>query len=350
MGVGFAGLADRELPWLDGSGPYAQTVISTRVRLARNLRARRFAHHAAEADLAAIRQEVGRRVLDCPAFSGGGEIVLGDCLAQERKYLLERHLASHDLLRDVRHRSLLLSADLSRAVMVNEEDHLRLQVFRSGFDPVTTCADALALDDELEQVLDFAYAEELGYLTACPTNVGTAFRISVLIHLPALVLTSEIEKILNSLRQLQFTVRGLYGEGSAVRGALFQISNMGTLGRSEEGITNDFTRHVSKVIQYEQLARGGLFERDAEGVRDMASRSLGILRSSHLMTSQEAFDRLSHVRLGVCLDIVPFYAMGQLNRVLVEMQPAHVQVAAGNPVKGRERAARRAAYLRRVFA
>lgn len=347
--MGFAGLADRDPTWLDGSGPYAQTVISTRVRLARNLRGRRFTHHAAEADLAAIRQDVARAVLSCPSFREGGEISLADCLPHERKYLLERHLASPDLVRDFRQRALLLSADLRRVVMVNEEDHLRLQVFRSGFDPVTTCSEAMALDDEFEQVLDFAYGEELGYLTACPTNVGTAFRISVLIHLPALVLTSEIEKILNSLRQLQFTVRGLYGEGSAVRGALFQISNMGTLGRSEEGITNDFTRHVSKVIQYEQLARTSLFERDSEGVRDMASRSLGILRTSHLMTSQEAFDRLSHVRLGVCLDVLPFYTMGQLNRVLVEMQPAHVQVAAGSAIKGRERAAQRAAYLRRLF-
>ncbi len=345
----FAGLADRDAVWLDGSGPYAPLVVSTRVRLARNLQGRRFTHHAAEADLAAIRQEVAMVVLARPCFRGGGEVRLSDCPTHERRYLLERHLASPDLLRDVRQRSLLLSPGLERVAMINEEDHLRLQVFRAGFDPVTTCADALALDGELEQALDFACSEELGYLTACPTNVGTAFRISVLIHLPALVLSNEIEKILNSLRQLQFTVRGLFGEGSAVRGALFQISNMGTLGRSEEGITNDFTRHVSKVIQYETLARNNLLERDGDGVRDMAGRALGVLRAAHLMTSQEAFDRLSHVRMGVSLGLLPPLPMGLLNRALVEMQPAHVQVAAGSAIKGRERAAARAAYLRRLF-
>jgi len=346
----FADIAGREPAWLDGSGPYGQIVVSTRVRLARNLRGRRFTHHAGESDLAAIRLEAGRRVLERPAFAGGGEVVLADCRAHERKFLLESHLASPDLVRDFRHRGLLFSPDLRRVVMVNEEDHLRVQVFRPGFDPVATCGDALALDNELEDGLDFAWSDELGYLTACPTNVGTAFRISVLIHLPALVLTNEIEKILNSLRQLQFTVRGLFGEGSAVRGALFQISNMGTLGRSEETITNDFTRHVSKVVQYEKLARDGLFERDPDGVRDMAHRAFGTLRGAWLMTSTEAFDRLSHVRLGVCLGVLPPLPMGQLNRALVEMQPAHVQVGAGSAIKGRERAAARAAYLRKLFA
>ena len=348
--MAFADVAGREPGWLDGSGPYGQIVVSTRVRLARNLSGRRFTHHAAEADLAAIRQEAAGRVLERPAFQGGVEVHLGDCRAHERKYLLESHFASPDLVRDFRHRAVLLSADLRRIVMVNEEDHLRVQVFRAGFDPVGTCADALALDAELEEGLDFAWSDELGYLTACPTNVGTAFRISVLVHLPALVLTNEIEKILNSLRQLQFTVRGLFGEGSAVRGALFQISNMTTLGRTEEAITNDFTRHVSKVIQYEKLARDGLFERDPDGVRDMANRALGMLRGAWLMTSTEAFDRLSHVRLGVCLGVLPSLPMGQLNRALVEMQPAHVQVAAGAPIKGRERAVARAAYLRKLFA
>ncbi len=348
--MGFAEIAGRETSWLDGSGPYGQVVISTRVRLARNLSGRRFTHHAAESDLASIRQEVVRSVLERSAFSGGGEVMMGECRAHERKYLLESHLASADLVREFRQRALVFSNDLRLVVMINEEDHLRLQVFRPGFDPIATCADALALDAELEEGFDYAWSDELGYLTACVTNVGTGFRISVLIHLPALVLTNEIEKILTALRQLQFTVRGLFGEGSAVRGALFQISNMGTLGRSEEGIANDFTRHVSKVIQYEKMARDSLFERDADGVRDMTHRSLGTLRGAWLMTSTEAFDRLSHVRMGVALGILPPLPMGALNRALVEMQPAHVQVAAGNPIKGRERAVARAAYLRKLFA
>jgi protein arginine kinase len=263
--------------------------------------------------------------------------------------LLEKHLISPYLMRDHKYSGVVISSDLSRVVMINEEDHLRIQVFESGHNPISACQAALALDSQLEEVIDFAFHEEFGYLTACPTNVGTGFRISILIHLPGLVLTNEIEKVLNSLRQLQFTVRGLYGEGSAVRGALFQVSNLTTLGRSEEELTSDFTRHVSKVIQYEKLARERLLDQDPVGIKDMVYRSLGILRSARLITAQEAFDRLSHVRMGVSLGLVEPIAMVLLNNALVRMQAAHIQVKEGQSLKGRERSAARADYLRRLL-
>jgi protein arginine kinase len=344
--MAFDEITNQELGWLDGSGPAAEVVLSSRVRLARNLTGCRFTHHATQAELLTIQQEVARQVQARPSFQGGWLIELEGCTPQQRKYLLESHLASPDLLRRRHQGALLLSPDLDRVVMVNEEDHLRLQVFHSGFDPAAACADALSLDTELEEILDFAFSDELGYLTACPTNVGTGFRLSVLIHLPGLVLSSEIEKILNSLRQLQFTVRGLFGEGSAVRGALFQISNLVTLGRSEEALTNDFIRHVAKVVQYESLAREKLLEKDEQGLRDLVHRSWGVLRNAHLITSHEAFDRLSHVRMGVSLGVLPNIAMAKLNQVLVEMQTAHVQVRAGRSLQGRERTAARAEYLR----
>ncbi len=345
----FADLAGRDLPWLDGSGPRAEVVLTSRLRLARNLRGHRFAGHADPRELAAVRREVVGRVGERPAFAGGWELDVERLSGLQRKYLLERHLASPDLLRHPRQRVLLVGRDLDRVVMVNEEDHLRVQMFRSGFDPVAACRDGLALDAELEEVLDFAYGEDLGYLTSCPTNVGTGFRLSVLIHLPGLVLGGEIERILNGLRQLQFTVRGLYGEGSAVRGSLFQISNLVTLGRSEETITHDFSHHVAKIVQYETLARQRLLEQDRPGVEDMAHRSLAVLRSSRLLTGLEAFDRLSHVRMGVSLGLLPDLDLELLNRALVEMQSAHLQIGAGRPLEGRERAAARAEHLRRLL-
>lgn len=345
----FPTLVERPLSWLDGIGPRAEIVLTSRVRLARNLRGRRFSGHAGVEELTAIRREVARRVMERPSFLGGWELDIERLSGLERAFLQERHLASPDLLRRPRQRALLVSAQLDRVVMVNEEDHLRVQLFRSGFDPVGACHGGLALDAELEEGLDFAYSEDLGYLTSCPTNVGTGFRLSVLIHLPGLVLGGEIEKILNGLRQLQFTVRGLYGEGSAVRGSLFQISNLGTLGRSEEAITDDFTQHVGKIVQYESLARQRLLERDRPGIEDMAHRSLAVLRASRLMASQEAFDRLSHVRMGVSLGLLEGIPVELLNRALVEMQAAHLQVRAGTTLEGRDRAVARADHLRRLL-
>jgi protein arginine kinase len=338
------------LRWLAGDGPQSEIVLSCRVRLARNLRGHRFSHHAEIEELEEIQQDVTLGLAGRGTFGDGWSLELEACRPLERRCLLEKHLVSPDLLREPAARSLLLARDLEHAIMVNEEDHLRIQVYRAGFDPLTTCNAALALDAEIEERLDFAFSQELGYLTSCPTNVGTGFRLSALVHLPGLVLGGEIERILNSLRQLHFTVRGLFGEGSAVRGALFQISNLGTLGRSEDNLTTDFLRHVSKVIQYERLAREKLLEKDEPGLADTFHRALAVLQHARLMTTQEAFDRLSSVRMGVSLGLLPEIGMGVLNRALVEMQPAHVQVRAGRLVKGRERAAARADYLRELLA
>jgi len=267
----------------------------------------------------------------------------------QRRVLLEMHLASPDLLREPEGRGLVVARPRAQAVMINEEDHLRIQAFRSGFDPLACCEEALACDAELETELDFAYSEEFGYLTACPTNVGTGCRLSVLIHLPGLVLGGEIEKVLNSLRQLQFAVRGLYGEGSAVQGALFQISNLSTLGRSEQDLAAEFARHVAKVVQYERMALERLYQRDPVAVADLAHRSLALLQHARLMSTQEAFDRLSQVRLGVVLDILPAIPMRLLNQALVQHQSAHLQLLAEEPVTPEQRGRLRAEFLRSLL-
>ncbi len=339
-----------DVSWLAGGGAQADLVISTRVRLARNLAGRRFPHHAEPSELLAILDEISACLMTRASFAGGWDLNLADHEPLQRKCLQEMHLASPVLVRQPEGRGLIVSPAMDRAVMVNEEDHLRLQVFRSGFEPKEACDAALELDHELEQELDLAYSTDLGYLTACPTNVGTGFRISVLIHLPALVLAGEIEKILNSLRQLQFVVRGLYGEGSAVRGALFQISNLTTLGRSEQTLTRDFARHVSKVIQYERMARDHLRRRDPIGVEDMVQRSLAVLSNARLLTTQEVVERLSHVRVGVALGILPPISLAVLNRILILHRSAHLQLWSGRTAAGKERSRLRAQRVRELLA
>jgi len=334
------------LPWLDGSGGAADVVVSTRVRLARNLAGAAFPHREDEEQLHRRRRDLVERLERCPAFDGAWSLDLAVMEELQRKALVEMHLASPDLLRDVGGRGLVVSRDRRRAVMLNEEDHLRLQVFRAGLDPLEACADALRCDAELESEMDLAYSDEFGYLTACPTNVGTGCRVSVLIHLPGLVLGGEIEKILNSLRQLQIAVRGLFGEGSAVRGALFQISNLATLGRSEQDLVAEFSRRVAKVVQYERMAVERIYERDRLAVEDLCHRSLALLQHARVLTSQEAFDRISQVRLGVMLKVLPPIDMGLLNGLLVHHQSAHLQLDAGRAVPPVERGAIRAELLR----
>ena len=338
-----------DLPWLDGSGADADVVVSTRVRLARNLAGEPFTHGNDASRLVRRRRDLAARLGHCPAFDAAWSLDLATLDDLERLALTEMHLASPDLVREPEGRGLVISRDRCRAVMINEEDHLRLQVFRAGFEPRAACNEALACDTGLEGELELAYSDEFGYLTACPTNVGTGCRLSVLIHLPGLVLGGEIEKILNSLRQLQFAVRGLFGEGSAVRGALFQISNLATLGHSEQDLEAEFSRRVAKVVQYERLALGRICDRDRMAVEDLAHRALAVLQHARVLTSQEAFDRLSQVRLGVVLDILPRIDMGRLNTALVRHQTAHLQLVAGHTANQTERGVMRADFMRALL-
>lgn len=335
--------------WLAGDGPAADIVVSTRVRLARNLAGVRFPQRDGLTQLNRQRRQLAEQLQRCAVFKDAWSLDMAVLDQLQRRVLLEMHLASPDLLREPEGRGLVVARPRAQAVMINEEDHLRIQAFRSGFDPLACCEEALACDAELETELDFAYSEEFGYLTACPTNVGTGCRLSVLIHLPGLVLGGEIEKVLNSLRQLQFAVRGLYGEGSAVQGALFQISNLSTLGRSEQDLAAEFARHVAKVVQYERMALERLYQRDPVAVADLAHRSLALLQHARLMSTQEAFDRLSQVRLGVVLDILPAIPMRLLNQALVQHQSAHLQLLAEEPVTPEQRGRLRAEFLRSLL-
>ena len=335
--------------WLNALGPASDIVVSTRVRLARNLMAFPFPHHASPVELSTISGDLTRRLPGFPEFSDGWLFDMDQLQPVQRKVLVEMGLASRALARTTEHRHLVLSPRMNQLVIVNEKDHLRLVSFRAGLDPAGTLADALRIDERLEKEVPPAFAEDLGYLTASPGDVGTGLHVSALLHLPGLVLAGEIDKVLNALRQLQFSVRGMMGQGTMVRGALFRIANLVTLGRDEEEISEDFLTHVGKIIIYERSAREQLYARDHLALEDLAHRSLATVGSARLMSAQETFDHLSNIRLGVGQGVLDPVHPGILNRILVQQQPGHLEVAAGRPLTHPEKSASRAALLREVF-
>ena len=346
-------IPDGGVGWLDASGPASGMVLSTRIRLARNLAGRAFAGRLAPA----LREQVVEQVLAAAAPTAhlGQAVTLRvDQLEPiDRRLLMERHLISRELanlepgIREARPRALLLQNNA--AVMVNEEDHLRLQVLVSGvnFGPAWRLIDAV--DTELGQRLAFAFHPEFGYLTSCPTNVGTGLRASVLIHLPGLVLTKEINKTLHGLTKVGLTYRGLYGEGSEVVGNFFQLSNQTTLGKSEPELLDHLGRIVQHVMSVEEQARQVLL-RDAPAIlEDKCWRAFGILRYARSLSFEETMNLLSGVRLGASLGLIPNVGFYALNKLLVFTQPAHLSALAGGDQDDEQLAVRRADLVRRTL-
>jgi protein arginine kinase len=345
---------DGGVGWLEASGPGNHLVISTRIRLARNLEAHRFATRADRAEREAILDEVQAAAAAAPGLSSAVRFRLDQLELLDRQLLYERHLVSRELAMPeagagVRAGGGVLIQDHA-SVMVNEEDHLRLQALHSGFELDATWDLVSRLDTELGQRLAFAFHPEFGYLTSCPTNVGTGLRASVLVHLPGLVLTKEINKILQALGQVGLTFRGLYGEGSEVVGNLFQLSNQTTLGKAEPELLDHLGKLVRQVLEHEERARQILL-RDATAIlEDKVWRAYGLLRYARTLTFEETMNLLSGVRLGVGLGLVPNVGMYALNKLLVFTQPAHLAAAApGRMLSEEELPVRRAAYVRQVL-
>lgn len=346
-------LTDGGVGWLDASGPASHLVLSTRVRLARNLSAHVFLGRNGDQERESILGTVEKAARETAALRDAVRFRVDQLDHADRRLLHERHLVSKDLagLDDgslVRTGATVLVRD-QLGVMVNEEDHLRLQGIRSGFALDAAYADVDRLDTELGQRLAFAFHPEFGYLTSCPTNVGTGLRASVLIHLPGLVLTKEISKVLQGLAQVGLTFRGLYGEGSEVVGNFFQLSNQTTLGKSEHDLLDHLGKMVRQVMEYEEQARQVLL-RDAPAIiEDKVWRAFGLLRYARSLSFEEAMNLLSGVRLGVGLELIPDVGMYTLNKLLIYTQPAHLAVAEGMPLDDPELSVRRARYVRRVL-
>jgi protein arginine kinase len=332
--------------WLRGTGPESDIVISSRIRLARNLAAfpftnRASAHQKAEIE-ASLRERIGKLDVEPRLWY----VNVPGLSALDRQFLVERQLISRELAAAEGPRGVALGPQETVSLMVNEEDHLRLQVMRSGFALDEAWQNIDQVDDLLEQRVTYAFSEEFGYLTACPTNVGTGMRASVMLHLPALVLTKQIEKVFRALQKINLAVRGLYGEGSRASGDFYQISNQVTLGKSETTILSEIREVIPQIITYERQARNTLVRETRQALQDRVSRAFGTLCSATMMTSEETMDLLSSVRLGINLGLLEDLTMPTVNELFIHTQPAHLQKLMGSSLDGEERNAARARYLR----
>ncbi len=349
----FTAIPDFGLSWLDASGEHSDIVLSTRVRLARNLQGHAFGPRARINDREAVLRQMRSSGMGIDSLGTANLVELSELDARMRSILLERRLISKDLLGEggevVRGSAVALTPEGPLGVMVNEEDHLRLQALVSGLRLHEAWSAVDRLDEELGRELPFAFHHTYGFLTSCPTNVGTGLRASVLVHLPGLVLTKEISKVLHSLGQVGLTFRGLYGEGSEVVGNFFQISNQTTLGKTEEDLVEHLDRVVRQVTRHEMQARSVLL-RDARDVtEDKIWRAYGLLRYARTLSFEELMNLLSGVRLGVSLNILPSLRVYTLNKLMIFTQPAHLEQAAGRDLSDAEDDAHRASYVRQVL-
>lgn len=332
--------------WLRGTGPEADIVISSRIRLARNLFGHLFSNRASAHQKAEVEKLLRERIAKLDFHIPLTYFSLPELSPLDRQMLVERQLISRELAHAEGPRGVALSEQETIAVMVNEEDHLRLQVMRSGFALDDAWKEIDRLDDALEQRISYAYHEEFGYLTACPTNVGTGMRASVMLHLPALVLTKQVEKVFRALQKINLAVRGLYGEGTRASGDFYQISNQVTLGKSETTILSEIREVIPQIILYERQARDTLVRETRQALQDRIARAFGTLCSATMMTSEETMDLLSSVRLGISVGLIDQITVSTVNELFIHTQPAHLQKLIGAALDGEERNSARARYLR----
>jgi protein arginine kinase len=334
----------------DTGATKSAVVLMTRIRLARNLARTPFPGWAKEAQRRDIFETCRQAIASLPQMRRGLAISVEDLNDLERQILVERHLISRELSHGKGGSGVVISRDQSMAVMINEEDHLRIQCMRAGYSFRKVWNAINSLDSELEEHLDFAFSPQLGYLTACPTNIGTAIRASTMMHLPALVITGQMEKVVRAVNQLGMAVRGLFGEGSDASGSIFQISNQTTLGESEEEIIKHLTSVLNTIIEQELNARAKLLETEPTKLFDKVGRAYGILQNGHLLNSSEAMNLLSLIRLGIDLGVFPDEQRAVVDRLFIECQPGHVQHAAQGAFEPGQRDVLRADRLRQEFA
>lgn len=328
-----------------GSGPKEEIVMSSRIRLARNLADTHFPHWASRPH----REETLKRILEAvkkSQFLKGSLILkLSDLSELDRLFLVERRLISRDHAAHPEQRGVVISDREIITLMINEEDNLRLQVLQSGLNLREAWAVISQVNEELERQLHFAFLSDWGYLTACPTNVGTGMRASCMLHLPCLVMTKQINRVLHAITKLGLTARGLYGEGTEATGNLFQLSNQVSLGVSEEEILDNLERLIRQVVEQEEAARNALLNQSREALEDRIWRAYGTLKSSQQVTSTQTVELLSLVRLGVDVGIIPTLDRGVVNRLFIQTQPAHLQKLEGRALDSAERDLRRAKLL-----
>jgi protein arginine kinase len=357
--------------WFDGSGPMSDIVISSRIRLARNLAGHKFLSRCSAEESSAILNKLRDVLMSLKLGEKVFYISVDEASDLDRHFLVERHLISRHHAFGKGPRGVVLAQREFFTAMINEEDHLRLQVLRGGLQ-LTGCAEQInRIDDMIEVKVDYAFSPRYGYLTACPTNVGTGIRVSVMLHLPALKMTGQIESFFNAARDMNMAVRGLFGEGTEAAGDFYQLSNQATLGISENDIVSQFESNViPEIVEYEKAARSQLLSEEVDVLDDKISRAMALLKNAHLISSQEALFLLSHLRLGINMrdnmgastpaldslqtlrdtaakiDKTKGLSITTINRLFMLTLPAHLQLNYGKPLDSTHRDALRAKIIR----
>jgi protein arginine kinase len=344
--MNFEDLINHVASWLKGSGPNSNIVISSRIRLARNLSKMPFPHWAKKQDSEEVLVLTKSAFEKTESLKDGLFLRLDDLDNVDKQFLVERHLMSTEHAIRSNQKALFVNPDENVAIMVNEEDHLRIQVMESGFDLDGTWNVVNSIDNRLSELLPYAFKRDWGYLTACPTNTGTGMRGSVMLHLPALVMTRQINRVLEAIAKLSFTTRGLYGEGTQASGNFFQISNQVSLGQREEEILGNIKGVIKQIIEQEEKAREALLAEHREMLEDRIWRSYGTLRNAHIISSNETVELLSMLRLGQDLNVVKDLERGLINELFILTQPAHLQKLENKKLSSNDRDVKRAQIIR----
>ena len=332
-----------------GAKKGSPVVLSTRVRLARNISGTPFPERASKSQRSDVMSRCAEQIADLSQMKNGAFFDISELSDLEKKVLVERHLIIRELCEADAGSGVFINKDQTCSVMINEEDHLRIQFLKSGFSLRSVWKQIDRFDSKLEEGLDVAFSPEYGYLTACPTNLGTALRASVMLHLPGLVISEHMEKVIRAVNQLGITVRGLFGEGSDATGHVFQISNQQTLGETEDEIMSRLGSVFKTIIDHEINARFKYLEENRARLLDQIGRAFGVLQNAHVLNSNEAMNLLSLMRLAVDFEMLPEANRSDIDRLFIECQPGHIQHAAGAGIEPDARDLCRADKLRDEF-
>ncbi len=340
-------LLNKTSEWVRGQGPEAEIVLTSRVRLARNLKEFPFPHQATSKQREEVLAAVERVVNSIPTLVGSLFLRLDTMDELDKQFLVERHLISREHAQGNEPKAVVISDLEIFSIMINEEDHLRMQAVKSGFQLREAYTLIENLDTQMEKKLNFAFHSSIGYLTACPTNVGTGMRASVMLHLPALVLSKQINQVLQAIIKLGLAVRGLYGEGTEASGNLFQISNQVTLGKKETDILDNLERVIKQIIGHERNARKLLLKNNLGQLQDKIGRAYGVLKNAHIISSKEAIELLSTMRMGVDLGLFKGIDRQCINELILLTQPSHLQTITNKALDTGERDVVRAELIRK---
>ena len=327
-------------------GPHVRIVMSSRVRLARNLKGFPFPGWAKKVDRVKALELVRPAVESLAQMDGAFSESMDNLTAMDKQILVERHLVSREHAAKNVGSGLVLNKEETLCVMINEEDHLRMQALRPGLQLRSAWLAIDQVDTALEKRLDYAFSTQLGYLTACPTNLGTGIRVSAMLHLPALVLSEQINQIIQAVNKLGLAVRGLYGEGTEAFGNVFQVSNQMTLGEAETDIVERLNKVLTQLIEHEENARASLLEKKPKMVFNHIGRAYGTLANAHSITSKETMNLLSLMRLGIDLGMFPGAERALVDELFIVTQPAHLQKQFTEKLSAEERDVLRADMLR----